>query len=361
MKSPYVNGLEANQQVNGVFLVHLKDVRQKKTGEPYLSLILADKTGDIDAKMWDNVSDVLDTFEKDDFLKVKGLAQVYQNKIQLTIHRLQKADEREVDCADFFPSSKRNADEMFAEVRAIVAGFANPHLKALLYAFFDDEDFARMYKLAPAAKTIHHAWLSGLIEHVLSLCTLAKITAAHYEGIDVDLLLTGVLLHDAGKIHELFYRRSFGYSDEGQLLGHIIIGLRMLDEKIRQVPEFPAKLRTLVEHMILSHHGELAFGSPKPPMFPEALLLHLLDNMDSKMEAMRSLVERDKQVEGCWTGWSGALDRTALKKEKYLHGSGELKPAADVPPPDTAPAAKPTVPRGQNSLFGDKLSSALKG
>ena len=251
---------------------------------------------------------------------------------------------------------------MFAEVRAIAAGFTNPHLKALLNAFFDDEEIARQYKLAPAAKTIHHAWLSGLIEHVLSLCTLAKITAAHYEGIDADLLLTGVLLHDIGKIHELFYRRSFGYSDEGQLLGHIVIGMRMLDEKIRQVPEFPAKLRTLVEHMILSHHGELAFGSPKTPMFPEALLLHLLDNMDSKMEAMRSLVERDKQVEGCWTGWSGALDRTALKKEKYLLlGNTGPKPAVPSAPPKPAPAGKPAANRGQNSLFGDKLSSALKG
>jgi 3'-5' exoribonuclease len=357
MKSPYVNGLEANQQISGVFLVQLKDVRQKKTGEPYLSLILADKTGDIDAKMWDNVSDVIDTFEKDDFLNVKGLVQVYQNKKQITLHRLQKADEREIDFTDFFPSSKRNADEMFSEVRAIAEGFTNPHLKALLNAFFNDEEIARQYKLAPAAKTIHHAWLSGLIEHVLSMCALAKITAAHYQGIDIDLLLTGVLLHDIGKIHELHYQRSFGYSDDGQLLGHIVIGLRMIDEKIRQVPGFPAKLRTLVEHMIVSHHGELAFGSPKTPMFPEALLLHLLDSMDSKMEAMRSLVERDKQLEGCWTAWSGALERTALKKEKYLLGNTEATPARL---PNPAPAVKP-APRAQNSLFGDKLSGALKG
>jgi 3'-5' exoribonuclease len=360
MKSPYVNGLEANQQVNGVFLVQLKDVRQKKTGEPYLSLVLADKTGDIDAKMWDNVAEVLDTFAKDDFLIVKGLAQIYQNKIQITIHRLAKADEREIDFADFFPSSKRNADEMFAEVRAIVDGFADPHLKALLNAFFDDEEIARLYKLAPAAKTIHHAWLGGLIEHVLSMCALAKVTAAHYAGIDVDLLLTGVLLHDIGKIHELMYQRSFGYSDEGQLLGHIIIGLRMLDEKIRQAPQFPRKLRTLVEHMIVSHHGQLDFGSPKTPQFPEALLLSQLDNMDSKMEAMRVLIERDKQLEGCWTGWSPTLERTALKKEKYLLESAESNATAPAPQSVPVPAAKPAV-HNRNSLFGDKLSSALKG
>ena len=360
MKSPYVNGLEANQQVNGVFLVQLKDVRQKKTGEPYLSLVLADKTGDIDAKMWDNVAEVLDTFEKDDFLKVKGLAQIYQNKIQLTIHRLAKADEHEIDFADFFPSSKRNADEMFAEVRAIVDGFTNPNLKALLNAFFDDEEIAKLYKLAPAAKTIHHAWLGGLIEHVLSMCALAKVTATHYTGIDVDLLLTGVLLHDIGKIHELSYQRSFSYSDEGQLLGHIIIGMRMLDEKIRQMPRFPQKVRTLIEHMIISHHGQLDFGSPKTPQFPEALLLSQLDNMDSKMEAMRVLIERDKQLEGCWTGWSAALERTALKKEKYLLENTESNATAPAPQSAPVPAAKPAV-RNQNSLFGDKLSSALKG
>ena len=360
MKSPYVNGLEANQQVSGVFLVQLKDVRQKKTGDPYLSLMLADKTGDVEAKMWDNVAEVLDTFEKDDFLKVKGLAQIYQNRIQITIHRLAKADEREIDFADFFPSSKRNADEMFAEVRAIVEAFTNPHLKALLNNIFDDEEIAKSYKLAPAAKTIHHAWLSGLIEHVLSMCTLAKITAAHYDAIDVDLLLTGVLLHDIGKIHELSYQRSFSYSNEGQLLGHILIGLRMLDEKIRHIPGFPPKLRTLLEHMIASHHGELAYGSPKTPQFPEALLLHLLDSMDSKMEAMRSMIERDKQVEGCWTGWSSALERTALKKDKYLIENAEPKAIAPTAPAGSVQSAKPAV-RSQNSIFGDKLTNALKG
>ncbi len=362
MKSPYVNGLEANQQISGVFLVQLKDVRQKKTGEPYLSLILADKTGDIEAKMWDNVTDVIDTFGKDDFLKVKGLTQVYQNKLQLTIHKLMKADDREVDLADFFPASKRNADEMMAEVRGIVNGFTNPHLKALMNAFFDDAEIARAYKLAPAAKTIHHAWLSGLIEHVLSLCALAKVTAAHYTGIDTDLLMTGVLLHDIGKIYELTYLRSFGYSDDGQLLGHIIIALRMLDEKIRQVPDFPRKLRTLVEHMIVSHHGELEYGSPKTPLFLEALLLHHLDNMDSKMEAMRSMVERDKQIEGNWTGWSQALERTALKKEKYMSEAPAQQPAATQHAPSQPPVSnsKP-APRSQNSIFGDKLSSALKG
>ncbi len=178
-----------------------------------------------------------------------------------------------------------------------------------------------------------------MIEHVLSLCTLAKFTAAHYSNIDLDLVLAGVILHDIGKIRELNYARSFSYSTEGQLLGHIVIGLRMVEDKLRLVPGFPEKLRDLLLHLIVSHHGELAYGSPKVPLFPEAMLLHHLDNLDSKMECMRGLIERDRQVEGVWTGYSSALDRSVLKKAKFLeaaaaaivdplpdgHGSGVLR------------------------------------
>ena len=175
-----------------------------------------------------------------------------------------------------------------------------------------------MYKIAPAAKNVHHAFLGGLLEHVLSMCSVAKLLGAHYRDVDMDLLLTGVILHDIGKIHELTYDRSFGYSTEGQLLGHIAIGMRMIDDKIRAIPDFPERLRTLLQHMILSHHGELEFGSPKVPLFPEALLLHHIDNMDSKMECMRSFIESDRLVDGCWTTYVSSLDRSVLKKRKFL-------------------------------------------
>ncbi|MGH9632931.1 MAG: 3'-5' exoribonuclease YhaM family protein, partial [Bryobacteraceae bacterium] len=257
MKSPYVSELKPNQVVTATFLVQQKDIRQKKTGDPYLSMVLGDRTGDVEAKMWDNVSEVMDTFERDDFLKVRGLMQVHQNRLQLNVHKLRKQPDASVDFTDYFPASQRNPEEMFAELARIIAEIKNPHLKALLAALMDDPEIARRYKVAPAAKNIHHAYLSGLIEHVLSLCGLAKLTAPHYTNIDLDLLLTGVIVHDIGKIHELTYNRSFGYSAEGQLLGHIIIGLRLIDEKIRTIPDFPAPLRTLVEHMIVSHHGEL--------------------------------------------------------------------------------------------------------
>ena len=375
MKPSYVADLKPNQVFTSTFLVHVKDVRQKKSGDPYLSLLLGDRTGEVDAKMWDNVADVLETFDRDDFVKVKGLLQIFQNRPQLTIHKMARVLDADVDFTDFFPASLRDPLEMFAELRAIVAGITDPHLRGLLDAFLDDEPLARMYRIAPAAKHVHHAYLGGLIEHVLSVCHLCQTAAKHYNYIDLDLLLTGAVLHDVGKVAELTYDRSFGYSAEGQLLGHIVIGLRLLHEKLQRFPDFPPKLRVLVEHLIVSHHGELEFGSPKTPLFPEALLLHHLDNLDSKMECMRNLLARDRHVEGVWTGYSAALERSVLKRSKYLGEEQPAEPAADlfsavepVAPVEEAkplaapPAAAPTAPKTAltPSPFAEKLQQAWR-
>jgi 3'-5' exoribonuclease len=373
MKSPYVSELEPDQVISGNFLVHSKEIRQKRSGEFYLSLLLSDRTGELDAKMWDNVAEVMEAFDRDDFVRVKGLVQIFHNRPQLTIHKMRRLDESEVEFADYFPASRRDPGEMWKELRGIVESLGNPHLRALLNALFDDEEIARRYRIAPAAKHIHHAFLSGLIEHVLSVCGMARMTAQHYRDIDLDLLLTGVMLHDIGKIHELSYDRGFAYTTEGQLLGHMMIALRMVEEKLRALPEFPVRLRSLVEHMIISHHGQLEFGSPKVPVFPEALLLHYLDDMDSKMECMRALLEGDRQVDGHFTGFSSALERPVLKKRKYLEEQPTVArpaarpqsaepgpvPAAPADPaqashPLFAPAAKP------NSSFGDKLLQAMQ-
>ena len=376
MKSPFVSDLKPNQVITTTFLVHGKDVRQKKSGEPYLSLLLGDRTGDVDAKMWDNVAEVMETFERDDFVKVKGLLQVFQNRLQLTIHKMSRVLDGDVDFTDYFPASERDPAEMFAELRGIIAGIANPHLRALLETFMDDEPLARMYRIAPAAKQVHHAFLGGLIEHVLSLCNLARMMATQYKYIDIDLLLTGVILHDVGKVAELTYDRSFGYSSEGQLVGHIAIGLRFLHEKLQRLPDFPPKLRVLVEHMILSHHGELEFGSPKLPQFPEALLLHHLDNLDSKMECMRALVAKDRLVEGYWTGYNASLERSVLKKAKYLEeqpaspAPASTEPRHTAPPPapvpqretraEPAPQPPAPVPQAAGSHFAEKLEQAWR-
>jgi 3'-5' exoribonuclease len=386
MKSPYVNEVEPNRVITTSFLVHSKEIRQKKSGEMYLSLLLGDKTGEIDAKMWDNVAEVIDHFDRDDFVKVKGLIQVFHNRPQLTIHKMRRMDTSEIDPGDYFPCSRRDPAEMWRELRGIVSGMENRHLKGLLEALLDDPEIAERYRRAPAAKQIHHAYLGGLLEHVLSLCGLARMTAAHYQSIDRDLLLTGVVLHDIGKIHELNYERGFSYSNDGQLLGHIAIALRMVNDALRSLPEFPAPLRSLVEHLILSHHGQLEFGSPKLPLFPEALLLHYIDDMDSKMECMRSMIERDRQVEGCFTTYSSAMARPALKVDRYLAGqtaprvapsvnghsspsqsNGDMAnsvPEAAVEKPEApvlepALAAHPLFAPRPSSVFADKLKQAL--
>lgn len=374
MKAPYVSELEPNQIIQTSFLVTSKEIRQKKGGELYLSLLLADRTGELDAKMWDNVADVLEAFDRDDFVKVKGLIQIFHNRPQLTIHKLRRMDDSEIEFGDYFPCTKRDIEQMWTELRALVAGFTNPHLKALLEAMLDDPEIAARYKRAPAAKQIHHAFLGGLLEHVLSVAGMAQAAAAHYRNIDGDLLLTGVILHDIGKIWELNYERGFSYSNDGQLLGHIHIGARMVGDKLRALPDFPATLRSLVEHMILSHHGQLEFGSPKVPIFPEALLLHYLDDMDSKMECMRALIENDRQVDGCFTSFHAALSRSALKKDRYINGSAAPQAAStaaqqadsEAPekpaPPSAAPASAghPLFAPKPDSPFAVKLKQALQ-
>lgn len=373
MKSPYVGNLVPNETVTAQFLVLSKEIRQKKTGEPYLTLHLADRTGEIEAKMWDNVVEVMHTFERDDFVKAKGVAQIYQNRSQFTIHRLRKLQEHEVDFSDFFPCSERDPNEMWTELQTTIENLQNAHLRSLLEAVFSDEQLARMYRLAPAAKNIHHACRGGLLEHVLSLCTLSRLTASHYRDIDVELLIAAAILHDIGKIEELSYSRSFGYSPDGQLLGHIVMGVRLLNNAFSKVPDFPPKLRILLEHMIISHHGELEFGSPKVPAFPEALLFHHLDNLDSKMDAARNALKRDSHIDGEFTGWVSSLERTLLRKDRYLQGpepvvsqapeaAARVTPTDHVPPAhdnqtrDSAPEPKPAP----TTFFGEKLRAVLQ-
>jgi 3'-5' exoribonuclease len=372
MKSPYVSELKPDEIITTSFLVCSKEIRQKKKGDPYLSLQLGDRTGELDAKMWDNAADFMDTFERDDFVKVKGLLQIFHNRPQLTLHTIQRIDDREVDFADYFPASARDRGEMWRELREFGAAIANPHLHRLVAALLDDDEIAHRYREAPAAKHIHHAFLGGLIEHVLSLCHLSRMTASRYPIIDGDLLMTGAILHDIGKIYELSYERGFSYSDEGQLLGHMLIAVRMIGEKLRDLPDFPPRLRSLIEHMILSHHGQLEFGSPKTPVFPEAMLLHYLDDMDSKMECMRHLIETDRQLAGNFTSYSPTLERVLLKKDRYLAGPApEARGTPTRPPakalaaqapaqaPAHAPVAAPPAPRN-SSPFGDKLLQALR-
>ena len=314
MKDIFVADLQANQAVTAIFLVKSKELKSKKSGEPYLSLTLADKSGDLDAKMWDNVEEVEETFGRDDFVKVKGLVQVYRNKTQLTVHKLRRCQDDEVDFADYFPRTSKDVEAMFEELIGMADGIENPHLRDLLMAILLDDDLSTRFKQAPAAKSLHHAWLGGLLEHTLSLCKLCRLISQHYEGLDSDLLVTGAVLHDIGKTQELSYVRSFSYTNEGQLLGHMILELDLVNQKIAQIVEFPPELKMLIQHMIISHHGEYEFGSPKLPMFPEALVLHCLDNLDSKLEGMRMVLKTDPSIEGEWTGYNHMFGRPLFKR-----------------------------------------------
>ena len=305
-----------NKNVVSSFVVAAKQIKLKKSGEPYVAMTLADRSGQLDAKLWDNVEEFMESFEQDDFIKVKGLLNKYNNRFQLTVHKLRRLEEADVDFADYLPKTNKDVEQLWGELAGFVAAFENQHLKALVEAFMADAEIASAYKTAPAAKTLHHAYIGGLLEHVVSLSKLCKLAAQNYPQIDLDLLLTGAFLHDIGKIHELAYARSFSYSTRGQLLGHMIIELEMLHGKIALCAGFPDDLKTLIEHLIISHHGQYQFGSPKLPMFPEALLLHYLDDLDSKMESMRAHFEREPDAD--WTNYNGSLQRPLLNSRRIL-------------------------------------------
>jgi 3'-5' exoribonuclease len=327
-----------NKNVTTSFVVGAKQIKPKKSGDPYLALTLCDRTGQIDAKMWDNVAEVIDEFDQDDYVKIRGLVNKYNGRFQVTIYKLRHMGESEVDFSDYLPMCPRDIGELWRTLGEFVAGFQNPHLKSLIEAFMNDAEIAQAYRTAPAAKTLHHAYIGGLLDHVVSVFRLCNLACQNYPHIDKDLLMTGAFLHDIGKIHELSWARSFSYTTRGQLLGHMIIELEMLQAKLQGLPNFPAELKNLIEHMIISHHGQYEFGSPKLPMFPEALMLHYLDDLDSKMESMRAQFERESGLADAWSGYNPALGRPLLNSQKYLTKVNGEKPEAE-PEPDVAAAA----------------------
>lgn len=333
-----------NKIITSSFVVASKQVKPKKTGEPYLALTLGDRSGLIEAKMWDNVEDCLNTFEADDFVKIKGLLNKYKNRFQITIHKIRKLGDAEIDFADYLPKTTKDIGELWQTLAGFVGTFQNSHLKALVEAFMSDPEIAEAYRNAPAAKTLHHAYIGGLLDHVVSLCRSCDLMCRNYPQINRDLLLTGAFLHDIGKIHELTYNRSFSYTTRGQLLGHMIIELEMLQAKLALLPGFPDELKTLVEHLIISHHGQYEFGSPKLPMFPEALVLHYLDDLDSKMESMRANFEREAGAESAWAGYNASLGRPLLNTAKFLDPKPRPVESSSEEADDTASVDTPTLP-----------------
>jgi len=307
-----------NQTITSFFVVASKQLKSKKNGDLYLSVILADRSGQLQANMWDNVADALDGFEQDDFVKVKGVIHKYNGRWQLTMHKVRRLGEQEIEYSDYIAKTHKDIEQLWRTLGEFVESLQNPWLKSLLKEFMADEAIATAYKNAPAAKTLHHAFVGGLLDHVVSLFTLCDLAVRNYPQVDRDLLLTGAFLHDIGKVHELVYQRSIAYTTKGQLLGHMIIELEMLHQKIARLPGFPDELKILLEHVIISHHGQYEFGSPKLPMFPEALMLHYLDDLDSKMESMRAQFEREAELDSPWTSYNPSLGRPLLNTKKFL-------------------------------------------
>lgn len=309
MKEPMVADLASreNQGITGFFAAGSKQARTKKDGTRYFAMTLCDRTGAIEARVWD--ADDAGDFEPGDVVKVRGQVCRYNEKLQVNVDKIRRASANEYELSDFLPQSERNAEEMWAELQAWVASFTDADFKALLEAFLTDAEIAAALRQAPAARGLHHAWIGGLLEHVVDLIGFCDLAASHFPLIHRDLLLTGAILHDIGKIYELSWERGFEYTLEGQLIGHISIATRLLDEKVKSLPGFPRQLHTLVEHIILSHHGSLEFGSPKLPMIPEAVLLHYLDDAEAKMLAIQ---------EACLPTAEGAPDPVFIDRVRAL-------------------------------------------
>ncbi|HTZ48325.1 MAG TPA: OB-fold nucleic acid binding domain-containing protein [Verrucomicrobiae bacterium] len=317
MKTLYVKDLTADQVISGFFLVHEKEIRNTNTGKPYLRMELGDCSGSVEARMWEQFENLAKEVNRDDFIKVQARVEIYRNKPQLSLQQFRLARPAEIDIADFLAHTPFNVEEMYQGLLSDAEGIKNPWLRQLVLKVLCDPQIAIRYKRAPAAKVMHHAYIGGLLEHVAGLCGLAKLVAVHYPELDVDLLLTAAMLHDVGKLDELCYERSVAYTIEGQLLGHIVMELETVTKAMDTIEGFPGKLKTVVEHMLISHHGQYEFGSPKLPMIREALVFHYLDDMDSKVAAVRAAMAVESGEEN-WSAFSGALGRKFLRLNRYL-------------------------------------------
>ena len=323
MTKAFIANLLDGQPVTSYFLAKQIQVRQRRTGEPYLSLVLVDRTGEVPAVMWEGVDESVRSLSDGDIVKIQGVLGSYHGEPQLTVTRARKANAEEVSPDDYLPRSDSDPTVMLAALDQAVEGIGEPHLRQLLLEFLADPPTRAAVAAAPAAKAIHHAVLGGLLEHTVSVVGLCRLLADYYPTVNRDLLVTAAILHDVGKIKELTWDRVFDYTDPGRLLGHITLGALMVEERIRAIPDFPAVLATSLLHCILSHHGELEWGSPKRPKTLEAIVLHYAENLDGKVNSFLSFAKRfpDTQHPG-WTIFNKALDR-------YLYfGQGASEPVA---------------------------------
>ncbi|MEA5113579.1 MAG: HD domain-containing protein [Geobacteraceae bacterium] len=342
MNKVFVNDIRDKSRVESAFLVKEKIESLARNGKPYLTLYMMDKSGEIEGRVWENVETIGARFEKNDFIFITAKATVYLGKMQLIIAELSRIPDDKVNLPDFLPAGERNSDEMLDELASVVESCRDADLRRLLEAFFTDADFLDLYSTAPAAKGMHHVYLGGLLEHSLAVARLVDLITPVYPGLNRDLLVAGALLHDVGKVREMTYLRSFDYTDEGKLLGHISIGVEMVHEKISRIRDFPEELSMLLKHMILAHHGQYEYGSPKRPKTIEATVLNYLDDLDSKINGIRTHMRKETASQARWTAYHRLYDRYFYKDnrcEDPLPAPGE-RARGDLPvadPSDTGP------------------------
>ncbi|NNG02456.1 MAG: HD domain-containing protein [Desulfobacteraceae bacterium] len=312
MKKQFIDQLKAGDAIDDIFILAEKNLSHTRDGKPYLTLELSDKSGHAKGVAWDRAEQLSRNASSGDPVAVRGQAGEYKGNLQIVVKSLEPVPAEGYDPADFMPVTTRNIDVMYDRLVNITRNFETDYLRSLFELFWADDEFVAKFKRAPAAKKMHHAYIGGLLEHILSMAVLADKVSGHYSGIDRELLIAGVILHDVGKVREFNFTLNIDYSDEGRFLSHIVIGVQMVDEKIKSVDGFPVEKANLLKHMIISHHGEREFGSPEPPKTIEAVMLHFIDDIDSKVNSIRDYMTEDETDEN-WTRYHRLLERHFYK------------------------------------------------
>lgn len=311
----YINELREGEMLSETYLCKSKQTLKTKAGKSYYSLLLQDKTGTLDAKVWE-LSNGIENFDSMDYIHIDGQITSFQNSLQLNIKRVRKSQEGEYDPSDFVPTTTKNIDEMYNEILSIISKITNPYLSKLVNSFFvEDKEFVKAFKYHSAAKTVHHGFVGGLVEHTLGVTKLCEYMAANYPIINRDLLISAALFHDLGKLDEISTFPENDYTDDGQLLGHIYIGTEKVGARIRTIPNFPKSLENELKHCILSHHGELEYGSPKKPALIEAVALTYADNTDAKLQTMIEILNGADEKSD-WLGYNKFFESNIRRSSK---------------------------------------------
>ena len=349
-KKRFIADLQENERFVCSFLVKAKTLGNTRSGNPFLRIRLTDQTGEIEGLIWERALEFDQDFSVNDVVRVHARVERYQGKLQLNVSDIERVDPAEVDPTLFLPTGPHDVNQLWQQLEDLAGQVKNQHLQRLLQSFLSDRSFAEQMKQAPAAKSMHHAYLGGLLEHTVSVTRLLGRICDHYPRLDRDLLITAAILHDIGKLEEFSYQLHLDYTDAGRLLGHVVLGVQRVKEKIDKLKGFPATLSLTLQHLMVSHHGEYEFGAPKRPKTLEAFALHYADDLDAKMNHLTRLLETEKESPSHWTSFQRVYDRFVFK------GTGEGQEDSDIQADQGKDESEP-----ENYSFLDMLDSSAKG